>query len=125
LLSELFSKEKVVDSVHGLWTMSGVGPWWTADRALAAAHQSLAQRPLWVTAACCEGGHVKGARRHDRGTAQWRLDDGEEAAQRRQRFGSEGREHGREREEGTSLWCGSVLSGWGSFYRARGGAPRR
>jgi hypothetical protein len=56
---------------------------------------------------------MKGATQRNRGTAHRSLDEGEEAA----------RWHGRDREEdGTSQWCGSIPSGWGSFYRARGGA---
>jgi hypothetical protein len=42
IVFKLFSNGKGVDSVHGLWTMGGAGPQWTADVASMAARQSSA-----------------------------------------------------------------------------------
>jgi hypothetical protein len=78
----------MVDSVHHPWTVGGVGPRWTIDRASTVADRCLVQQSLRATAACCEGGNAKRETQCDRGTAHRILDSGDEEAHWRWSFGS-------------------------------------
>jgi hypothetical protein len=118
-----------VDSVHGPWTTSGLGPRWTVvvrQRARRRACRSVAHRRYGSPTVAARGGGGRGGRdgaggalTGDRTTVK-RSGDGGKAAVMKAHGGDElwcergGKEGG--------VGCGEMRRGQGAFYRCRAGA---
>jgi hypothetical protein len=58
---ELFLMDKSVDRVHGVVDQRHHGPWWTMDRGVTEARQSMSSPTLWGLAPCRDGTRSKRA----------------------------------------------------------------
>jgi hypothetical protein len=117
-----------VDSVHGPWTTSSLGPWWTTavqprERwrpCLGTACRRYDSPTVAVRGRGGRGGHggARGALTGD-GVAVKRLSDGGKAAAMKVHGGGKLRRDSGEKEGGVG--CGDMRCSRGAFYRCRGG----